>query len=278
MSTPNQKKDWQKKLSKISGWEQAVSDSKTLGGALPAGSYIAKINSAELTESQNGRPQIAIKGEVIDHEEFEGTEFMTFPGLEGNSLKFTLRMLANLGYELEGDDPSQLISIVEELNSSEKEVKIKSDGNFINIIGSNEENVEVESENEEEEVVEEESEEDNEVEEDESSEEETEDENDRKDSDSEISEGNTVSWKEGSKTKTGEVIEVLEDKNVARIETSEGKIIRVEIDKLTVTKKEKEDASEEETEDIEDEEEVEEKPKKSSVKKVQVKKSAKKRK
>lgn len=295
---PNEKKDWIKKLKNIKNYSEAAKESEQLGGTVPDGSYEAVVKSAKLGQSQNGRDQIIIGMEIQNDDEQEGSKIATFPGLDDNSMKFTLAMLRRLGFEIAGDDPSELIDIVDQLNSSGMSVQIKVKDGFCNILNSNEDpHIAGEDEGSEDEEAEE-SEDDTDGDEDgDDSAEESEEDEDSEDSETEeeseesapeVAEGVQVTWKgEDKKVKNGEVIEVIEDKNLARVELADGKIVRVNIEKLTVVPKdgEEEENGEDSEEDSEEDssEEVEVKPRAKAKKVTKVapvakKKTAKRRK
>jgi hypothetical protein len=271
--TPNERKDWLKKLKNVKGYEKAVEESKDLGGNLPDGKYTATVKSASLNTSQNGRDQIIIKLQITGDEEQEGAGAVAFHGIDENSLRFTVSMLRRLGFEVEGEDPTELLDIVDQLSKSEMSVNIKVKDGFANILDSNEEDIAITSEEDE---GDDDGESHDESEEEESEEDETseEDDSDESSEDNEVSEGKHVTWKgEDGKKKIGEVIEVLEDKNIARVELEDGKIVRVNIEKLSLIAGEEEENDSSEEEQEEDNEEVEETeeevlPKKKAAKKV----------
>lgn len=284
MSTPNQRKEWAKKLKRIEGYDGHVKESESLGGTVPDGRYEADVTSAEFGTSANGRDQIVVKMKIVNHEEQDDATCATFMGIDATSLKYTLATLRRLGFEIAGDNPEELLDIVEELGKSKMNINIKIKDGFVGILDSNDVHVS-DSENKEEQEEEEEDEQENVSEEGEDGDSEDEDSDDEEESEentdsgeeSEISEGDKVTWKDGKTSKSGEIIEVMEDKNLARIETSEGKIIRVDISKLVKQEEEEESDDEDNEEDSseeDDQEEVEEKPvKRSAVKKSVVKKT-----
>lgn len=247
------------KLSKkIKNMKEALSDAKKFNSELPDGLFKGRISGADIVTSKNsGDLQIIVNLMVVDHEEYEGLKAVSFMGIEGDRLSWTLGTLIRLGFEIEGD-VEDIYTAVEELNSSNMIVSFEQKNGFANIKKNLNEEIE-EDEDDSESIM---SEDDGDVEErDEDAEEEdeeTEEEEDDEDESLEISEGDLVSWsnKKG-KTLTGEVIEILEDDNSARVETAEGKILTIEYDKLSLLDEEPEEIEDEEEEIEEEEEELE---------------------
>lgn len=260
------KLNWASRLNKLQNYQTALESSKELFEPnLPDGRYQAKITNAEISESKTSkRLQIVIDLEVVDHPELEGETCKSFAGLEGDSLGYTLAMLSRLGYE-PSDDPKDLESLVLEISKSDMIVNIRVKDGFTNIMDKAEgqEGEGKAEDNESEETVQEEPEEEV-AEEQEEAEEET---------SGEIVEGTLVQWKSKATGKNvqGEVIEIMEESNQARIDVGDGKIFKVSMDILEIissSESEEETEESEESEEVEEEEEQEEKPKKSRVKQI----------
>lgn len=250
------RKLWEKRLKSLKNYKKASEEAEELSGRLPDARYTGKINEAKLTDSNAGDPMIMVQLIVEDDEEHEGASQNSFLNLGDNSLRFSIATLKRLGYELEGDDPAEILDAVEDLNKSEMRVTFKVKDGYANILGPIEEG---EAEESEEESENEESEEETEEETEEESEEETEK--------RELTEGSKVSWEKDGETRTGTVVEILEEDNIARIKKEDGKVARILIKELSIVEEESEEESEveevsEEPEESEEEtEEVEEKPK-----------------
>lgn len=250
------RKLWETRLKKMKNYKKSSQEAEDFGSKLPDSRYEAVIQGALLKDSQKGKPQIVVSCKVVDDEEFADVVQSVFMGIADTAdksdgtapLVFTLNALKRLGFELTGEDPSELIDVVEELNTSKMRIKLSIKDGYGRIDGPSEDGG-GEEESEEKEDSEEEEKEETE----ESSEEE---------SPSEVVEGAKVTWDSNGEEKEGTVIEVLEDANIARVERTDGKISRIPIDKLTVTGDQNEEAETEEKSEDEEEEEVEEKPKK----------------
>lgn len=267
-------KMWAKRVQQIKGYDTAIKDADNIVSGVPDGRYQMRIKSAEFGDSKNGRLQIIVKGEIVNHEEQDGQPLTSFLGLEDKSLSYTAATLKRMGYEMEGDSPEELLDIVDQLGSSNAVANVQVKDGYTNIFGPAEDLGEVEeSDNEE---TEEEEETENEESEDESEEE---SEEESEDSIKEIVEGSKVKWiGKDKKEKTGEVLEILETENKARVEIDGGGIARIEIDRLSLVETEETEETEEEEipeepeseeeEENEDGEEDNEKSSKKSRKKV----------
>lgn len=237
-------KNFLARLKSVKGYSQAVKESETSGfETLPDARYEAKIVSAEIGESKSsGRLQAVVRMMIVNHEEFDGQKTAEFLGLEGDGLVITLRKIRVLGFELEGNDPSELLGIVEEIGKSEMIVKIQVKNGFAGIIGKSDEDPYIVNDND-----------DDSAEADDESQEEEESE-EVEESKEEVLEGSKVKWtsKDG-KEKTGEVIEILDETQMARVEC-DGKIVRIPLASLEVISESSEEVEEEEI--VEEEEEI----------------------
>jgi hypothetical protein len=252
------RKLWETRLKKMKNYEKSHKEAEDFGSKLPDSRYEAIIQGALLKDSNKGKPQMVVSCKVVDDEEFSDVVQPVFMGLSDTAEKadgtaplvFTLNTLKRLGFELTGEDPTEIIDAVEELNGSKMRIKLSIKDGYGRIDGPSEDGGGEES-----------SEEDSG---DKSSEEEEESTEKESAEGGEVTEGAKVTWESNGEEKEGTVIEVLEDDNIARIEKEDGKISRVPIDKLTVTGDQNDGAEKSEEEE---EEEVEEKPKKSVTKK-----------
>ena len=245
MKTAN--KQWAKRVQQIKDYDKAVSEADSIVSGVPDGRYQMKIESADFGESKNGRLQVIVKGSIVGHEEQEGENLVSFMGLEGQSLPYTAATLKRLGYEMEGDSPEELLEIISQLGESGVVVNVQVKDGFTNVFGPASDLGEVSESNEDQEQPEEQPEETESEEEEEESESE---------SPNEVTEGKKVKWtgKDGT-DQEGEVLEILEEENKARIEIEGGKIVRIGIDRLSVVETEE---SEEESDEIPEEPESEE--------------------
>lgn len=273
------RKLWEKRLGSLKGYKKAVEEAEELGGKLPDARYTGKIEGAKLADSNAGNPQIVVNGKIVGDEEFEGESFTAFMGLGEQGLRYTLATLKRLGFEIEGDDPKEILDVVESLDSSNMSVVIKVKDGYANISGPAEDVSESKDDNED--TEEDEEEDDEETKEDDSEEEEeeetedSEEEEEEKEESKELAEGSKVTWEKDGKKRTGTIVEILEDNNMARIEKEDGGITRVAMDLLTIVT---DDSEEEEQEEIEEEEEEVEEEKVAKPKKAKpaVKKAKKK--
>ena len=262
------RKLWETRLKKMKNYKKSSQEAEDFGSKLPDSRYEAIIQGALLKDSQKGKPQVVVSCKVVDDEEFADVVQPVFMGLADTSdkadgtapLVFTLNTLKRLGFELTGEDATELIDAVEELNTSKMRIKLSIKDGYGRIDGPSEDGG-----GEEEESGSEEDEEESPKKKGKKGAEEEEEETEE--TSSEIIEGAKVTWDSNGEDKEGTVIEVLEDDNIARVERTDGKISRVPIDKLTVTETEAEEEAEEETAPEDEEEEIEEKPAKKVVKK-----------
>lgn len=260
---------WEKRLKGLKNYKKSHKEAEDFGSKLPDSRYEAIIGGAKLADSQKGKPQIVVSCKIVDDEEYSDEVVPVFMGLTDSSdkedgrapLTFTVNTLKRLGFELSGEDPTELIDAVEELNSSKMRIKLRVNNGYANIDGPSED-----SGSDDDDSTEEEEEEKPKKGKKASDEEEEEEQGETA---SEVAEGQKVTWDSNGKEETGTVVEVLEEDNIARVEKESGKVSRVPIDKLTVTGDQNDEAEveEEEEEQEDEEEEVEEKPKKVTKKK-----------
>lgn len=234
------RKLWEKRLGAMKGYKTAAKEASKMTEGLPDARYTGIISDATMKDSNAGDPMIAVNLKVINDEEYNDENVTSFMNLSDKGTRFTIATLKRLGFELEGDDPSEILDAVEELAKSKMTVTFKVKGGYANIVSP----VDVE----EGDAPEAEESED---------EEESEETEEKEETSGEIAEGSKVSWEKDGETRTGTVVEILEEDNIARIEKEDGKVTRVSTEKLTLVT----DEEESEEEESEEEEEVEEDPK-----------------
>lgn len=271
---------WEKRLKGLKNYKKSNKEAEDFGSKLPDSRYEAVVQGAKLADSQKGKPQIVVSCKVVDDEEYADVVQSVFMGLtdvadkeDGRApLTFTVNTLKRLGFELSGEDPTELIDAVEELNSSKMRIKLRVNNGYANIDGpADDAGVDGDGDANED-IDDEDIPKKGKKGKDEDEEEESEE---AEESSSEVTEGAQVTWDSNGTESTGTVIEILEEDNIARVEKENGKISRVPIDKLTVTGDQNDDAKVDEDEEEEkvledeedEEEEVEEKPKKTTKKK-----------
>lgn len=219
------------------------------------GVYIFNITECELGESQaSGRLQVHW-GFTVAEGDNEGQTVHDYDGLETeDNLFWVLRKLGRLGYDVDAmEDPSELEAVFQEvaeeqpLISGRVKTKDADEGTFTHVYinklleegdgGEEEEAEEEEPETEEEEEGVEEPEEE-EAEEGESEEEEPEEEDDTEEI--ELEEGMFVEFQSKGKDVAGEILEFIDDNTKARIQTEEGKVFKVSVEKLNPVEGEEE--------------------------------------
>ena len=158
------RKLWEKRLKSLKNYKEEKEKSDSLGSTLPPARYSGRIVSAEMTEASSKDLMIRVNMVVENDEEHDGVEQPSFLNLGEKSLRFSLATLKRLGYELSGDDTSEILDVVEELSDSGMGVNFKvGTSGFANILGPVDEGKE-ETSNESEEEVEEDKEESDEEE------------------------------------------------------------------------------------------------------------------
>lgn len=254
-------KQWKAKLAKVKDWEGVKKQADEQGGTVPDGRYRAKVDTAELTESQSsGREQINLFSEITEEGDYAGQKIGIFLGLdEEKSLPWTIAALRRTGYKIE--EPEDVVDVVKSLNDDQPEIIIRVKNGFGNLEGlfekvgdNDDEQPEVVGEveepaEEEEEVVVTEAEEEAQV---------------------EI--GSDVSFEWKGETLEGKVKEILEAEGKLKI-SSGGKVYPVKAENVTLIVEEA-PAEDDVQEDPEEEPEEEEKPAKKKVSKPVTKKPA----
>jgi chemotaxis protein histidine kinase CheA len=263
-----------------SAWKKASKKAKEDTGGnfveLPDGRYTARLSSAKLGESGNGRAQIAF-GWVIADGEYEGKTAYNYQGIQSEDNLFYLgRDLVRLGYEL----PDSLSDLPEILKDIEKTkpmgvINLKTKGEYQNLYirkifdsmeedgdddTTEDEDAEVETDETEEETDEtEESDDDAEAsdddaeeesddaeadddaeESDEAEEEDAEEESDDDGDEVELTEGMRVMAETAKGREAGEVIEILEKEGKVRVKLDNDKIVKVGVDRIEVEPEEEE--------------------------------------
>lgn len=262
-------KQWKAKLAKVKDWEGVKKQADEQGGSVPDGRYRAKVNTAELTESQSsGREQINLFSEITEEGDYAGQNIGCFLGLdEEKSLPWTIAALRRCGYKIV--EPEDVVDAVKSLNDDQPEVIIRVKNGFGNLEGSFEKVGEDDDEQPEavgevEEPVEEE-----EVQEEEVVEEAAEEE-------AAVEIGSDVSFDWKGETLEGKVKEINEAEGKLKI-SSGGKVYPVKAENVTLLVAEiaaEEEVEEDVQEDPEEEPVEEEKPAKKKVSKPVTKKPA----
>lgn len=289
---------WAERLKKSRTYKANLKKGKENAGvALPAGMYEGKVLSLSIGESQSKKVIATIKMSVVNHEEFENQKVTSFFQLEGEGLSFTASALYRMGYDF-SDSMDEIIEILEEIGEEKPVLKLrvteKDDSTFVNIVGissdssasssdttnnddeEDDENEDEDNDDENDEEDEEDAEEGDDEDDDEEEDESVDDDDDEEETDdeSELIEGDLVSWTSRGKTLEGEILEIDEEANTARVDTGSS-IKTVKLDLLELL----DDEDGDDVEDEEEEEEEEVKPvkkapaKKTTSKKVPVKKT-----
>lgn len=128
-------KQWKAKLAKVKDWEGVVKQADEQGGSVPDGRYRAKVDTAELTESQSsGREQINLFSEITEEGDYAGQKIGCFLGLdEEKSLPWTIAALRRCGYTIA--EPEDVVDAVKSLNDDQPEVTIRVKNGFGNLEG-----------------------------------------------------------------------------------------------------------------------------------------------
>lgn len=117
-------------------WNETADTEVSEGGNYwtpPPGSHVAKVDSAYLNRSQNGkgRPQLCLKFMFMEGEE-EGKTAMAFYGLDNDKgREIAKRQLMNAGYTMTAGNTAVLDEISKE--KPEVQVMVKVNGEFTNI-------------------------------------------------------------------------------------------------------------------------------------------------
>lgn len=128
-------KQWKAKLAKVKDWEGVKAEADQQGGSVPDGRYRAKVESAELAESQSsGREQINLFSEITEEGDYAGQRIGVFLGLdEEKSLPWTIAALRRCGYKIE--EPEDIVEVVKSLNDDAPEITIRVKNGFSNLEG-----------------------------------------------------------------------------------------------------------------------------------------------
>ncbi len=240
--------DKQLKLAK-SFWKKAKerAESGQIGSVFEDGRYKSSITRAELQESKaSGRLQIAWAFEFLEGE-YIGQTIYSYDGADTEDhMVRCLMILTKLGQEI--DDPEDIEAALEKIlkKRSVVQITVKTRGEFQNVsidkvLTGDEAVGELPDEGSTEEVTPEEP-EGEEV---------------------QLQEGSKVSFKLKGEEVEGEVVEILEDENAARVKY-EDRIYKIKAEMLTLV----EEVPTEPEEEPEPEPEEEERPKKKIIKKI----------
>jgi preprotein translocase subunit YajC len=222
---PKDKKELQK------NWEGAEESG---GGDLPDGTYQFKIKGARFHMTEKGKPQFKTKIEVVGgDEEFQGKELEVNDNLEtSENMGWFKRKLRRLNIEVpESVDEITDGDVADAMEGKVFEGQVKTKNDFMNVYVNR---LIVDGEGKG------------------SHEEEEDDDDDKKgknkkdESSNEIEEGSRVTWGGG---KEGEVIEIDEDDEEARVRKDDDTVVRVALNKLELVEKEEEEKEEEEESD-----------------------------
>lgn len=129
-------KQWKQRLAKVKDWEGVKKQADEQGGTVPDGRYRAKVDTAELTESQSsGREQINLFSEITEEGDYAGQRIGIFLGLdEEKSLPWTIAALRRTGYKIV--EPEDIVDAVKSLNDDQPEITIRVKNGFGNLEGS----------------------------------------------------------------------------------------------------------------------------------------------
>lgn len=224
-------------------WNKAKEMKPDFDNVVPDGVYVGKITKAEVGESQSsGRLQVGFAAQISGGE-YKGEKVYWYSGLKTEqNFMYLQRDIVRLGKQVPADI-NDLTDILEEIQKEKPSIrfKVKTDGEFqnvrilkaLNADEAPEEDETTDAEPEDEEAPEDvQPEEEDEKEEKEEAEVEVEEEEVEEDEAPTLDVGTRVAFDFKGEEFVGEVTELVDDGEVARIKADDGKKYKIKIEKL----------------------------------------------